>query len=424
MPRSPRLLLVGPVRPPGFVGGIETAAIQIARELSRRGWDVTSWADIAPRQASGAPGSRGETPTGRSLALRVANAWPRLHTADSARAVALRRAASLVVGRASLFESANAQLVALERALTATPAFDAVMTLPDFDTVPGAAALAQARHPAALPYAAGFIADDRWSPVHWTLARVVARARLGGRAHPFFYRPLDPSTVRLACFASARWQERALARGFRPDATRVVPLGVEVPATLPERPAPGRRLLWVGRLVPEKGLHLFVDALRALRADLPDVTLTAVAGQGHEGYRRELARAIEAAGAADAVTLADPVPLERLRDLFLSHDVLCFYSVNAEPVALVVIEAMAAGIPVVASRPLVTGSLLRDGETCLCFTAGDRVMTASQLQRALTDRAFTERLRTAAFDTVRDRYSLHVTGEGLDRALRDLPGRP
>jgi glycosyltransferase involved in cell wall biosynthesis len=354
----------------------------------------------------------------------VANAWPRLHTADGARAVALRRAASLVVGRASTFESANVQLVALERALRATPAFDAVMTLPDFDTVPGAAALAQARHPAALPYAAGFIADDRWSPAHWTLARLIARMRLGGRAHPFFFRPLDPSTVRLACFASARWQERALAQGFRPEATRVVPLGVEVSATLPDRPAPGRRLLWIGRLVPEKGLHLFVDALRALRVDLPDVTLTAVAGQGHAGYRRELVRAMEVAGTADAVTLAGPVPRERLRDWFLSHDALCFYSVNAEPVALVVMEAMAAGIPVVASRPIVKGPLLRDGDTCLCFTAGDVAMTASQLQRALTDRALTERLRTTAFDTVRDRYSLQVTGDGLDRALHDLLGRP
>jgi hypothetical protein len=51
-------------------------------------------------------------------------------------------------------------------------------------------------------------------------------------------------------------------------------------------------------------------------------------------------------------------------------------------------------------------------------------MTASRLQRALTDRALTERLRAAAFDTVRDRYSLQVTGDGLDHALRDLLGRP
>jgi glycosyltransferase involved in cell wall biosynthesis len=145
-----------------------------------------------------------------------------------------------------------------------------------------------------------------------------------------------------------------LARmGVRRDRVTVVPCGVDTERFAPGGPVADRsgrpRLVSVGRLVPRKGFDTVISALRGL----PGVELLIAGGPpaeglpGHQEARRLRAHA-EDVGVADRVRLLGAVDRARMPDLLRSADVVVctpWY----EPFGIVPLEAMACGIPVVAS---------------------------------------------------------------------------
>jgi glycogen(starch) synthase len=203
--------------------------------------------------------------------------------------------------------------------------------------------------------------------------------------------------------------------GLAAEAAHTVYFGIPVGAR-PERARAGRRLLWVGRLTPEKGLHLLLATLPRLRERMPEVTLTAVAAQGEGTYRALIERLIAEGGLGEAVTLRGPVPREELPALYASHDALFFYSINAEPVALVLMEAYANGLPVAANRAAT--DLVEDGVTCVTYEAGVGESIVEAVERVLADEALRARLADQARARVEERYSLAAMGTAYDRLLR------
>jgi hypothetical protein len=96
---------------------------------------------------------------------------------------------------------------------------------------------------------------------------------------------------------------------------------------------------------------------------------------------------------------------------------------------LVAWEAMAEGVPVVASRYVGSGleGALRHEENALLFDVGDVEEAARQLARLARDRALADRLRDGGLALVRDRYALPRSIEGWDHslaALLELPHLP
>jgi glycosyltransferase involved in cell wall biosynthesis len=164
----------------------------------------------------------------------------------------------------------------------------------------------------------------------------------------------------------------------------------EAAITDPRREAPFQAL-WVGRAEPGKGLAVALDAWE--RAALPDAVLM-VAG-AVEPPRRTAA--VRFTGALDAY---------ELRRLYAGSDVLLVTSVPTrrfhEPWALVVNEAMHAGVPVVASDAVgaVAGGLVADGRNGVVLPAGDADALASALQRLHDDPALRVRLAAAAREDV------------------------
>ncbi|HEX5436716.1 MAG TPA: glycosyltransferase family 4 protein [Gemmatimonadaceae bacterium] len=108
-------------------------------------------------------------------------------------------------------------------------------------------------------------------------------------------------------------------------------------------PAQGFRVGWVGRLSREKGPDVLVDAIAQLD-DLPDLGVSIV-GHGRE-WDAVHARAV-ASGAADRITWHGIVP--DAGRLFRAFDVLVVSS-RTEGTPMVVLEAMAAGVPLVVTR--------------------------------------------------------------------------
>lgn len=195
---------------------------------------------------------------------------------------------------------------------------------------------------------------------------------------------------------------------------RVVRCGIDADAFRPvARPEPrggSMRVLHVGRLVPVKGHAILLEALAELTAAGINVTATLV-GDGPE--RANLERLAEELGLADQVTFAGSVGQDEIRSHYACADVFCLPSF-AEGVPVVLMEAMASGLPVVATRVTGVPELVEEGVSGLLATPGrsdeitsalERVATAPEL-RASMGRAGREKV-IADFDLRQSTADLH-----------------
>jgi len=144
---------------------------------------------------------------------------------------------------------------------------------------------------------------------------------------------------------------------------------------------PPLRLLYVGRVDPRKGIRTAVQAV----ASLPGATLV-VDGRSTPADQAALEAWAAEAGVADRVTLqcSDRADLPAT---YRSADVCLFTSEWEEPFGLVPLEAMACGVPVVASGVGGSGEFLVDGGNCVLFAPGDPASLATAVQRLVDDPA-------------------------------------
>jgi glycosyltransferase involved in cell wall biosynthesis len=191
-------------------------------------------------------------------------------------------------------------------------------------------------------------------------------------------------------------------------AEQVIPSGIDrLPACPPPeelRWRPGAlRVLYVGRLAPEKSLWLLVDALRTAVDQGVDVHL-AMVGAGR--LRDELVQRAQRAGVADRLSVLGPYPRDTLAGVYASADVFAFPSV-VETQAFVLNEASHEGLPLLVSDPD-TNPVVRAGVSALVvphdpdsYAEGMRQLQDARLRRLLGEgaqrraRQFSERGQAA-----------------------------
>lgn len=156
-------------------------------------------------------------------------------------------------------------------------------------------------------------------------------------------------------------------------------------------------ILYVGRLVREKGITVLLRAFRELRRNREDVALLCV-GDGR--LRRSLESSIRS-WELPGVRIhgwAHPHDLPRL---YAVADVLVLPSVD-EPWGAVVTEAMAARLPVVVTRQVgAAGDLVSDGVTGLVVAEGDPSSLCAALERLVSNPAERGAMGSRAFERVR-----------------------
>ena len=190
----------------------------------------------------------------------------------------------------------------------------------------------------------------------------------------------------------ANWTEQVLRiNGIAADRLRRVPHGLLRPIQgVPKRSTDsGVRLAYFGRLDPLKGIHLVVEALRT-QPDL-DVELS-IYGVAQSEADNEYAALIRRRTAEDArIELLPPVPHEQLSDALAQADAVVVPSLLLETGPLVVLEAFAAGRPVLGSNLGGIAEKVRDGIDGLLVEPRIEDWRAT-LQRIATDRELLERL--------------------------------
>jgi glycosyltransferase involved in cell wall biosynthesis len=167
-----------------------------------------------------------------------------------------------------------------------------------------------------------------------------------------------------------------------------VPNGIRLPAPRAAS-ARGDRVLTVGRLVDIKGMDVVIDAVAAAGARLT------IAGDGPERQRLEQ----RAAQLRADVRFAGFVAPEALADLYRDAACAVLASRFGEGFPNVVLEAMAHGCAVIATRVTGVGELIEDGVNGLMVPPGDPRALGAAMTRLAGDRGLAERLGAAARHT-------------------------
>ena len=174
----------------------------------------------------------------------------------------------------------------------------------------------------------------------------------------------------------------------------IVPDAVE-PLTAIERPKTGKPTIGVvGRLAPWKGQDVFLDAFaQAFRGANVRARIIGSALFGEDAYAESLRRQAEQLGIAGQVEFRgfrEDVWAE-LREL----EVLVHCSVRPEPFGQVVLEGMAAGVPVIAAAAGGPAELITDGVDGVLTTPGDSAALAAAMRRLIDDPDLREQLAAA-----------------------------
>jgi len=219
--------------------------------------------------------------------------------------------------------------------------------------------------------------------------------------------------VRLAVSNAAA----SFAGRYFTDHFRIVPNGIDVVRFRGVEPAtglpPGRRLLFVGRLDPRKGFRYAVEAFRRVHREFDDAVLV-VAGDGPERAAlmqlpEEVRRRVSMLG---VVQYADLPRYHAAADVFLAPNT------GGESFGVVLAEAMAAGLPVVASDIPGYREVVRNGEEGLLVPPRDPEALAGAISRLLTDQALARRLGDAGSRRA-ERFRWEVVAAEIEDAYRD-----
>jgi phosphatidyl-myo-inositol dimannoside synthase len=195
---------------------------------------------------------------------------------------------------------------------------------------------------------------------------------------------------------TSRYSADVVQRRYGVPATRlaVVPEPIDLVAwgeqfaRAPRRPRRGPVILSVARMYPRKRLGDLLRAAAALTARIPEAR-TRIVGHGPEW--EQLVRLRSELGVSDTVELLGDVTRERLAEEYVNADLFCLPSIQ-EGFGIVFLEAMAAGLPVVACRAAAIPEVVRDGLTGVLVPPRDPTALADALEQLARDRGRARRL--------------------------------
>jgi phosphatidylinositol alpha-mannosyltransferase len=206
------------------------------------------------------------------------------------------------------------------------------------------------------------------------------------------------------------------------DGVRIIPNGCDVELFAKAEPAedlpPGRRLLWVGRLDPQKGFEVAVLAFAELAAEIPDLVFV-VAGDG----RDRGAVASLAPGVRGRVVMLGTVPHDHLPGYHAAAEAFVAPALGQESFGIVLVEAMAAGLPIVATDIPGYREVVRPDVEGLLVPPNDSGALAAALRRVLADRELADRLGHAGRARA-ELFRWPVVVEQIESAYRDALGQP
>jgi glycosyltransferase involved in cell wall biosynthesis len=222
--------------------------------------------------------------------------------------------------------------------------------------------------------------------------------------------------------------------------------GVDVSRFVPDKNRAGsngvKRLLFVGRIWPDKGPHVLLEAFKQVTERYPQVQLELVGWKqgpppeyvvnlSDDEQVRKLAPLYNANYSSYLGHMLPPEIAERvsfhkalahpeLAGHYRNADILVSPSVWNEPFGIPLIEAMATGIPVIATRGGGFPEIVQEGKTGLLVSRGDAEELAEAILRLLEDEDLSRSMGEAGRQRVLERFSWDTIAENLLSEYRSL----
>jgi glycosyltransferase involved in cell wall biosynthesis len=214
------------------------------------------------------------------------------------------------------------------------------------------------------------------------------------------------------------WREAFIRIGFRKDRVFVVPVSVNEewlvrPADIP--PAKSRTVMWLGKFRRYKCPHHAIEAMAEIIAHVPEARLILAGRHGDARYEQLLRRVVERGGLSQHVEFAFGLDEVRKRSLLAAARVLVLPS-SVEGFGIVVLEANACGIPVVASSG-VPEEVVRHDYNGLRYRFADIGGLARHVVRLLNDDDLYARLSGNGLAFVQ-RFAWRRVGAEYEQAVK------
>jgi glycogen synthase len=397
------ILVLSSLYPPFYVGGYELGCRDVVEQLRQRGHDVRV---LASTYGVDRPQVDGHV-----------YRWLRLNLKPLAQ--------DSLANQWALFRKELANRRALKRLLQQFKP-DLVYVWSFHHTSLSLVRMAQRSFPTVA-----FVSDDwlaRWQPQDaWSFlprhpVRWAVRRALGATLNLLTATrlPLELQLTHVQ-FASAFLRELTIPTQPLLAESQVIHWGID-PALFAQPRMGGRtgqRILYVGQIARHKGVHTAVEALAILlqRYDRADVSLTIVGGALFPEYRDELKQHVVDLGLADHVRWVGMVPRAELPAIYAEHDILVFPSLWDEPFSITVLEAMAAGLAVVATATGGTPEIIVDSQTGFLFPRDDTQACAACLQRLIESPAVCEQVASQGQQLVRSSFTISAMADQIESGL-------
>ena len=211
-------------------------------------------------------------------------------------------------------------------------------------------------------------------------------------------------------------QARRTNKMYIPGEYHVVPLGIDVDRFTPH----GNRftgmgsnsILFVGRMDPRKGLHRLLRAFAIVMREIPEARLFVVGGGAARAKYERMALEYSV---KDGVIFKGVVSASELPGYFRSATLYTSPAEGGESFGLVLIEAMASGIPVVASRISGYDEVIEHGRNGMLVDTADASAYAGCLVKVLQSTRLRRNLIAEGLNDIRTQYSWDIIGRRIER---------
>lgn len=222
-----------------------------------------------------------------------------------------------------------------------------------------------------------------------------------------------------------------ISASFLEREATVIPHGVDTDLYAPpadraaafaESGLPGRYAIGCfGRVRAQKGTDVFVEAMCRLLPRYPDFTAVIVGAVMPEqlAFANELKTRIEAVGLQSRIVITGELPIEEVQRWYRRLTIYAFTSRN-EGFGLTLIEAMAAGAALVASRAGAAGLVVEDGVTGVLTPPGDADALVAALEPLLRDPAVAAAMGLRGRERVLRHFSLDAEAARIGDVYRTL----
>ena len=273
-----------------------------------------------------------------------------------------------------------------------------------------------------------FFAPAYSAPLRLIIPTVVTMHDVSFAAHPEWFhwregarrRWLAQQTMARAraVIAVSNFSRNEILNHFNVTPTRihVVRSGIDVPP-IGRRHLTGALILYVGSIFNRRHLPTLIQALRKVRAQVPDARLTIV-GDDRTYPKQHLPALAEEIGVLDSTIFRAYVPDDELAALYTEASVFAFLS-EYEGFGLTPLEALSAGVPIVVGDTAVARELYADA--ALYVPLGDVAATADALVALLTDTSLRRRQQDRA-DALLIHFNWSRTAQETLALLTDAGG--